>query len=83
MRDPAVFTLGEIRTILQIEKQGELFKEAENLFLFLQQREQRLLEYQAATERAEVEKPRPLPRRRCQSLDVDLLDSCTLIDAGL
>ena len=87
MKNPRSYTLGEIETILQVNpeyrEQYVYVWALSDLFMFLERYENDVKNFQVKRERAEISKSRPLPRRRCQSLDVDLLDSCTLIDAGL
>lgn len=82
MTNPRLFTLSEIITICQIEKQPEQLEYAKRLLLFLEHRQQLLAYYQVTREREQIKQAREsqVRPRRCQSLDAEQIECCILTD---
>lgn len=81
MRNPSTYTLGEVKALLAVAPNQEAAACVDKLILCVETWHAQAKQYQVQKEIEQMKQPKEVSRRVCHSLERDILDSVTLLEA--
>lgn len=81
MKNPSTYTLGEIRALLSVAPNQEAIACVDRLTLCVENWQAQAKHFQVQKEIEQIRQSKEVSRRVCHSLERDILDSVTLIEA--